>query len=375
MPKCMICGVTFKLLNSHITRTHKIATSEYRDMFGEDTPFTEESVRQKQRENGYSPFSVKGVSKKFGVQEDEAKERVKDFTANIFGPETCVWSEEFWLKRGFSEEAAKKEVFNRQSRGLDRYIRVYGEDEGNKKYLENCKRQSETSSKEYFLQKGMTEEEIREMRDNFSIPTLMKKYSISLEEAESMRRSRLVHYSQARTPQFWIKKGYSEEDAIEAVQQMQQRGKDWWERKYPDDWEERYAEYLHKTTVKFCTPSKEQLVFFQPLLEYCENEDIHYELEYKIKNMDKIYYIDLVIPSYNLAFEYDGEAFHPDPQCVDESWTSARSGRSYAECLENDNIKSIAIKESGLHLIRIHAKRKYTFDLVELLKGHINGNC
>jgi hypothetical protein len=67
MPKCMICGVNFKLLNSHITRTHKIATSEYRDLFGEDTPFTEESVRQKQRENGYSPFSVKGVSKKFGV--------------------------------------------------------------------------------------------------------------------------------------------------------------------------------------------------------------------------------------------------------------------------------------------------------------------
>jgi hypothetical protein len=41
----------------------------------------------------------------------------------------------------------------------------------------------------------MTEEEIREMRDNFSVPTLMKKYSISLEEAESMRRSRLVNYS------------------------------------------------------------------------------------------------------------------------------------------------------------------------------------
>lgn len=109
-------------------------------------------------------------------------------------------------------------------------------------------------------------------------------------------------------------------------------------------------------------------------MEYCESKDIHYELEFKIKNVDKIYYIDLVIPEYSLAFEYDGEAFHPDPENIDESWTSVRSGRSYAECLENDNIKSNAIKESGFKLIRIHAKRKHTFDLVEFLKGHINGN-
>lgn len=373
MPNCLICGKFCKLLNVHITRFHKMPTSEYKSLYGADTPFTEQSVKDKQIQNGYSPMSIPGVMKKFKCDEAEAIQRINEHKRRTFTSETSIWSVKYWLKKGFSESEAAERVKFYQTYDEASYIRRYGEIEGRKKYQENNQKAAYSRQTEGMLKNGWALEEIKEQKDNFSIPVLMKKYGISETEAVGLRKSRLRNHNSYFCLDFWIKKGYQEEQSKAVISKLQSRQEDYWIKKYGEELgRQKYESYLSKLKFKFFVPSKESLQFFAPVMKFCDDNRIEYTLEKNVKVNGRSYHVDLVIEEYDLMFEFDGAKFHADPRIVDEQWKHCRSHATYHEILCYDNRKTQDLSSTGDTVIRIHSNYKHEFDLIKILKEKIN---
>ncbi len=369
---CLECGKLFLTLQSHITRHHKITTQEYRDRHGQDTPFMSDETLAIKKQNGYSCWSIKDRVAR-GETEEDAAIAIREKHSKTFGPHTAGYSTTFWMTRyGMTIEQATEER-NKRSCSKELLIEKYGAEEGNARFDDIHQRIGQSNSKLAMMARGYSEEEIRIIRDNISIPTLMLKYSIDEESASALRMQRLKNATSPRTVAFWSKKGYTQEEASLRVSAFQRRDIDFFIEKYGDvDGRTRYANWVKAATAhsvgKFA--SSESKKYFAPLIEWCESNGISVECEKYVRIDTKSYYIDLVIPSLMLAIEYDGSAFHADPLVVDENWKSAKGGYSYWDSILGDQLKTERIESIGYDVIRIHSSRKEKFNLIEIIKEY-----
>jgi G:T-mismatch repair DNA endonuclease (very short patch repair protein) len=98
---------------------------------GENNPNHKSKTTEQQRKE-ISPFSEE-FYKKRGLTEDDRKKFIKKATENI-NYNTRV---EFYIKQGYSEEKAIEELKERQATGrLDKFIKRYGDIEGRKRWKE-----------------------------------------------------------------------------------------------------------------------------------------------------------------------------------------------------------------------------------------------
>ena len=373
MPICLECGKSFRLLNSHITRTHKISTTEYRQRHGDDVKFSDDSVKELQRQNGFSPWSVPSLLKR-GMSMEDATSFLEQKRQETFGSHTSVRSVDYWMKHGMSMEDAKLRVKEVQSRGEQFFIGKYGDD-GVRCHSEYRGKIGTSNTKEHHLACGYTEDEIRMMRNNTSIEALVRKCGYDIDTATKIHSDRLSKFVSYFSIDYWVSRGHDIDTAKRMNHIVQKRDIAYFVSKYGDAGIDRYVSFIHKATKhsvgKYA--SKESCIYFSDLVSYCEEHGISYEKEKYMSVSGKSYYVDFVIESMKLAFEYDGEAFHADSRIVDHDWVSAKGKVSYSDSIAYDFKKRTDIESCGYTVINIHSKYKNEYNLVEIVESKLNG--
>lgn len=201
----------------------------------------------------------------------------------------------YWIKKGFSEEDSRKKVSEVQAtNSLNRYIKKYGEIEGERRFNE---------------------------RKN-TWASIMKSPEISKRKSLGLWRY------------------------IERYGDVEGR------KKYLDMRRRRNA----KCSIGFA--SKESLKSLSEIIHLLDEYNIGYYLGvpgnkewfiYDI-NSKKMFFYDLTIPSIGLIIEYHGEAFHPNPSWNLErltEWRQLRTGKSSKEILDFTSLKNRVARENG----------------------------
>jgi len=223
------------------------------------------------------------------------------------------------------------------------YITKYGEKEGKRIWKEmNKKRGVSAFSMEYWIKKGLTQEEAEK-----KISTLSKKGSLVGNKKQQFQRENDYEGWAKKMPNtkyYWMEQGYSEEESLEKVTNRQttfskeiciekygeKEGLQRWMTRQ-EKWmltldsktaEEKFEIYKKKIINNFeiGKASKESVLCLQPILDYLKKNDITYYFgeknnkEFYIFAYDRYWLYDLTIPSLKLCFEYNGEAFHPNPK-------------------------------------------------------------
>ena len=142
--ECKICGLIAHDLTSHITRTHKITTIEYKNKHGNiirsNNYIQDQSERIKGDKNPaynhggkYSPFSDKFIySDK--IDKEKLIKKVSDSAKNNGNISTTI---KYWIKKGFTESEAKEKLRERQTTfTLQKCIEKYGEEDGIQRWVD-----------------------------------------------------------------------------------------------------------------------------------------------------------------------------------------------------------------------------------------------
>jgi hypothetical protein len=195
----------------------------------ENLTWTQENIKRSK-----SPFSIYFYLKKTDGDYNSAKKLYDDFLEKkspFRNPKNRPNTIEYWVSRGYSKDDAKSKVSEIQSKPLDlnEYIEKYGEEKGLEKYSKrkdnlqnrfeveikntqlkmqcdydtaydiacNRKRKCSPRSIDYWMNKGYTLEESKEL--------------LSKHQKENSPRS--IYY--------WVKIGYSDEDAMVKVREYQ----------------------------------------------------------------------------------------------------------------------------------------------------------
>jgi len=127
----------------------------------------------------------------------------------------------------------------------------------------------------------------------------------------------------------------------------------------------KYTEMRRKRNTSFnAMASKESLVAFRPILDYCDVHNLKYYLgvdgnnEWHIRDGTHTYFYDLTIPDLSIIVEYNGIAFHPSKHLNTEQlleWKQLFSHKSAGDVIELDNIKKEVATKNGWHLFYIYA--------------------
>ena len=123
-----------------------------KNLKGQNNPLSKSHTTEEQRKCN-SPFSIEFYRKRCN-SEEEAQQKLKEFleSQDYTHQRESKCSLIYWLKKGYSQEDAQKEVDKRTIRnGLKWYISKYGEKEGRKKYnsrmqqwINSCRKRSMT---------------------------------------------------------------------------------------------------------------------------------------------------------------------------------------------------------------------------------------
>ena len=247
------------------------------------------------------------------------------------------------------------EYCKNQSRDLAYYIKTYGEIEGQILYSQRYSRKNQYCCKEYWINKGMTEEEsidklksIFKGRPNFSLDYCNDKYGSIKGYQVWKARQELWQSTLKAKPQEEIddinrRKGCTLENFIN-----------------------RYGEV--DGTIKFnnwlktfqCGCSKASRNFFVPIykklrkLGVIEQGEVYFGIkgsrEFKLKYNDGNRFYDFTIPKLNIIVEFNGIVFHPREN--DVSWKSA-FGQSYEIAYNNDRIKEKLAIDNGYDIFYV----------------------
>jgi hypothetical protein len=181
------------------------------------------------KEKRISPYSIKFWTNK-GYSEDEAKYQI-----SIRRPTNI----NYWLNKGHSEEEAKEKVYiqSTKSTGKKTLIKLYGEEEGKKRFDELIKKRRISSKRciEYWLNKGHSEEEAKEKlsehQNTFTIDKCIKKYG---EKAgRDVYKTRQIN---------WINKIKNKpKEEIDRINKLKSASSvEYYIEKYKDKWKEEY---------------------------------------------------------------------------------------------------------------------------------------
>ena len=237
---------------------------------------------------------------------------------------------------------------------LEGKIEKFGEEEGKRIYEERSKKHKENSigCKEYWLKRGYTEEEatmkIKLQRSkgktlDYFIETFGSEQGKLKYLKYKSSHSKKTKENSKGSYLFWLNRGYTEEEAKEKV-----------------------LEHVGKSLVAYGKASKESLVvltpFYKRLIKYgISEEDIYWgnndRGEYFIRKDDNFFRYDFTIKSLSLIIEYNGIHVHPSKEYLtEEEWNNWRhpfDKRTAQEKYEYDKNKIRVAEEKGFKVIEI----------------------
>lgn len=213
----------------------------------------------------------------------------------------------FWLKKGYSAEAAREKVKKIQATNtLEKYINKYGQEEGEKKFQE---RKSNWSTR-------------------MSDPIIGKKRSLGLNRY-------VERYGDELGPKKYLDMRKKRNDAVSIG-----RG------------------------------SKESINVLSPIIDICRRNSLSYYLgeegnkEWHIydKENNKIFFYDMTIPTLSMIIEYHGEAFHPNPNWESDklsSWQQLFTNKSALEVLHETKTKNKVAVDNGWKLYEVYSSASH----------------
>jgi hypothetical protein len=151
-----------------------------------------------------SPFSFKYWVKR-GFSQVEAKQKVKEFKPSHY---------EYWMKIGFTKNEAKEKILNHLMNNKNSFIEKYGEEKGTLKWSErklNDGKYNSRRSIHYWIKRGFSQEEakvkVSESQITFSKEICIKKYG--KEKGLKMFSERQKKWSDSLINNGNLKMGYS----------------------------------------------------------------------------------------------------------------------------------------------------------------------
>ena len=215
----------------------------------------------------------------------------------------------------------------------NRFIIFYNEHKnkkvGTRLLANNCKAHNANAlSVQFYLEKGWTEEEAKAEIKRTQTQRALK-------SAAKMTDDRLPTQLN-----YWIKQGYSEEEAKKLQSERQTtftlekcikkygevEGRKRFEERQRR-WVKNLFDSMSKNGTYNNTISRESLKLFEPVYNGIKNKYTCY-IGLKDENISEFrisyYSYDFTIKELNLIFEYNGEAFHPNPAWDKEKWNSWR---------------------------------------------------
>src|SRR5574343_234030 len=259
---------------------------------------------------------------------------------------------EYWIEKGYTIDESKDMVKNFQSENSKKFI---------KKALDNPDKyigRNQTHI-QYWLNKGFNEfeaaEKLKERQDTNSLSFFIKKYGE--ERGLSEYNERLKRFSYTSSRQFYIDK-YGE-----------------------DKGNKLFNEILLKRTIKFNKSSKEAFKFLKPIYIFIRKNDIDINdiywgvgssNEWFINYNNCLFFYDFTIKSLNIIIEYHGSSFHPKEGEI--NWVGIY-GEKYEDKIKIDNLKKDLAESSGFKYFFVYDSDDITTkqkELIEIIKKEIN---
>ena len=176
--KCKICKFESTNLISHISKYHKVKIFEYRQKYGDEKVIiVSDETRKKLAANNLGKISV--FSLKYWINKGYTEEAAKR-EISIRRPTNI----KYWINKGYTEEAAKHQLYlqSTKSTGKKSLIEIWGEKEGTKKFNDRIPKCRILSKRciEYWMNIGYSKEEseskVSENQNTFTLEKCIKKY-------------------------------------------------------------------------------------------------------------------------------------------------------------------------------------------------------
>lgn len=268
------------------------------------------------------------------------------------------FSKEFWIKKGYSEEDAIKKVIEIQSNNSRKFT---GKRTGKSKDLLRAKGYTEEQIKltclspsniEFWINKGYSEEDAK---------TLISK--------NQSNAAKFVDCEKRLLPsnvEYWINKGYSENESKKLVKKSQTTfSREICIEKYGY---EKGIEIFNERTKRWLNSLKDNdnifigysaisQELFAEIFKRLENRNFKYALnggEFKIKKENGGYYFyDFTDVDNKLIIEYNGDMYHANPLVYNESDSPHpfRKNLKSSDIWEKDKLKFEAAKKEGFDIL------------------------
>lgn len=299
----------------------------------------------------------------------------------------------YWIKRGWSEEEAdKKRIVKKMPSSpmkVENWLNKINDKTG-KKYTEEEAiykiRTFRKCNKEYWIEKGHTEQEAVEMIIEFQTENSMKFAKKSSENPEN--------YSGRTETQllYWLNKGYDLEEANQKLRNRQNTtslskyvekfgeeiglvkyksridkisyfsSRNFYIDKYGEEkGDELFNDIVSRRTIKFNKSSKEAFSFFREVYKSIRKqgikmEDIYWGVgssnEWFIREGNAIFFYDFFIHPLNIIIEYHGTSFHPKEGQTD--WKSIY-GVTYEDQIKIDKLKKEIAESKGFEYFYVYS--------------------
>ena len=252
----------------------------------------------------------------------------------------CKWCKEYWLSRGFTEKEAVEKISNEQRHNEQYYIDKYGAvlglelwNQRNSKIKISGKR-----TLDYWLSKGFCEDDAR--RQLFTYQSTCAN-------------------NQKQCKQYWLNLGFAEDAAIENASVFSRVTSVWCVEYWIDmghtlaEAKQKVSEYQRENSrksllkVRNISSIGELKLFTRVSKQYPDAVS-----QFRCCIGDKTYFLDIYIPSKNIAIEFFGDYFHMNPLMYNEL-SLMRGGISYKEIHDNDDIRISNINHVGIDTIII----------------------
>lgn len=241
---------------------------------------------------------------------------------------------------------------------------------------------------------------------NWKSPLIIDKFRKAYEETQriglkDLRDLLYVRSDKNLTQQFWLDRGWSEEEASERIYKIQRASNQKFVEKFRKDpsirltvtqikyWEKKgyiheeavekrrehqlkglqgTKTYVSKSSMKLFQPFVEEFARFNPRCGSRRDEMCLYDPE-----RSKHYYYDLTFEELKLIFEFNGSHVHPHPDMSPEkrsAWRQYFSKKTASEVEIDDALKNEFARSKGYKLIVLWEKSKFKKNS-EILRSEI----
>lgn len=341
--------------------------------------------------------SVEFISKVLRMSKEEALKFIKNRNKSPFYRENWKSEEEYlnyqkrdstYFKNKFGQnweieyDRYKKKIS--YSNSIEGYIDKYGELIG-KEIFEFVSKQKDSMTFNHFLSKNNNDL----IKAKFEYDQRLKSVSVNLESFID-RYGRDVGTEKYISNKNRISKSLKDKcDSMTPEERKLKYGMTLQNllRKY-DNHElakEVYDRWISSVTVPITRASKESMDVFSILIEYVKeigilDDDIFVgsgdKREFFIKDSGKIFFYDFTVRSKKIIIEYNGVAFHPKSDKIEE-FKPIYGNKSPIELYEYHKYKLEIAKSRGFKILEIWSDEEGNFEkCVDFIEKNIrNGNC